>query len=656
MGPLAGAAPGYTVFGAGGSLHTSGPLSSLDPQWIETAETLPIVVWTATSDGTIEFVNHRWEKMTGQSAHQVVGETWGGVVHPEDRERTAATFRESIQSGKPFRIHARIRRDDGVYRWARSQAEALRDSAGNIVRWFGIVLDTQEVHNAEDQFRALVESVPVIVWTADAEGWIDWYSQRWYEYTGQSYEDSLGWGWQAAHHPDDFLDVMRRWPNALATGEPIEIEFRLRKRDGSFHWFLTRAEPFRDEAGNVVRWYGTCVDIDAQKFTLARSKRIAETLHDIFLPKQLPQFSDLRLDAVYLPAEKDALIGGDWYDAFELPDGRLAFSIGDVAGHGLEASITVGRLRQAIFTLAWREADPGAILHELDRILTYQEPGTMVTTIVGFIDRLHSTMTYAAAGHPPPLVADARDVPARVMPLGEPPLGIGWAVNPTTHTVAIAPDSVVAFYTDGMTEFSRDAMTVEAELAAAISSLVGDVSVAHPAKTVQERVFGGMLPTDDAALLLMQFSPVHPSLDRANDPAMEKVWRFHSSSAHTAQASRREVMTYLRRIASDSENFFAVELVIGEIFANTVQHAPGLVEVRVEWREEHPVITVRDTGPGLEFLVGKLPDDPLSENGRGIFLVKTLAENVSLKSRPGYGTELRVVLPLTRAIRGNEGA
>ncbi|MEO6836700.1 MAG: PAS domain-containing protein [Candidatus Tumulicola sp.] len=612
------------------------------------AETLPIVVWTATSDGAIEFVSRRWEEMTGRPGRTIVGKSWDSVVHPEDRERTAAAYRESLQSGKPFRIHARIRRSDGTYRWARSQSQAFHDSAGSVVRWFGVVLDIQEVHNAEDQFRSLAESVPLIVWTSDADGWIDWYSQRWYEYTGQSFEDALGWGWQAAHHPDDFLEVMRRWPNSIATGETFEMEFRLRKHDGTFHWFLTRAAPIRDDAGKVVRWYGSNVDIDAQKFTVERSRRIAETLHDVFLPKQLPQFADLRLDAVYLPAERDGLVGGDWYDAFELPDGRLVFSIGDVAGHGLEASITVGRLRQAIFTLAWREDDPGAILKELDRLLTHQEPGTMVTAIVGSLDPSHSTMKYAVAGHPPPLIAHVKHQPARMLPFGEPPLGIGWNRDPTTHVVSIARESVVAFYTDGMTEFSRDAMTVETKLAAALSLLVGDTSIARPAKAVQELVFDGMLPTDDAALLVMQFSAVRPNPDRAGDLPLERVWRFHSSSARTAQTSRREVMAYLRGVARDSENLFEVELIIGEIFANTVQHAPGLVEVRVEWLQERPVITVSDTGPGLEFLIGKLPEDILSETGRGIFLVKTLAQDVSLKSRPGYGSELRAVLPLKR--------
>ncbi len=386
-----------------------------------------------------------------------------------------------------------------------------------------------------------------------------------------------------------------------------------------------------------------------RNFPAERSKRIAETLQEVFLPKALPQYSDLRLDAVYLPAEKDALIGGDWYDAFELPDGRLIFSIGDVAGHGLEASVTVGRLRQAIFTLAWRGDDPGTILKETDRILTHQEPGTMVTAIVGCIDASHSVMQYAAAGHPPPLIARNRLEPAEALPFGEPPLGIGFDLDPMTHTVSIAPDTVIALFTDGMTEFSRDAVTIEGKLATALSLLVGDTSIARPARAVQELVFDDMRPSDDAALLLMQFSTVR--LDRlAESLPSEKVWRFHSSSAHTAQASRREVMSYLRSVASTTENLFEVELVIGEIFANTVQHAPGLVEVRVEWLRERPVLTVRDTGPGLEYLDGKLPDDVLSENGRGIFLVHTLATGITLRSRPGYGTELRAVLPLTRAI------
>ena len=213
----------------------------------------------------------------------------------------------------------------------------------------------------------------------------------------------------------------------------------------------------------------------------------------------------------------------------------------------------------------------------------------------------------------------------------------------------IERNSVVALYTDGIIEFSRDAVSVEKKLARELSSLVGNAGIGRPARAVAEKIFGGVRPSDDAALLVLQFSATRSGV--VDDPVpLEKVWRFHSSSAHTAQASRREVMAYLHAMAPACDNLFEVELIVGELFANTVQHAPGLVEVRVEWPNERPELTVRDTGPGLEFLVGRLPENVLSENGRGLFLLKTLASGVTVKSRPGYGTELRAVLPISRAL------
>ena len=107
--------------------------------------------------------------------------------------------------------------------------------------------------------------------------------------------------------------------------------------DGVYHWHLARVEPVRDDKGTIISWYGTVVDIEAQKAALERTKRVAETLQKAFLPRALPQRASLRFDATYVSAEEDALVGGDWYDAFEMPDGRLGFSIGDVAGHGIEA-------------------------------------------------------------------------------------------------------------------------------------------------------------------------------------------------------------------------------------------------------------------------------------------------------------------------------
>src|SRR5581483_5177205 len=90
-------------------------------------------------------------------------------------------------------------------------------------------------------------------------------SKRWHEYTGLSPEESHGWGWQAAFHPEDLPPLMERWVKMLTSGVPDEIEARLRRHDGVYRWFLIRAEPFRDESGQIVRWYGTSTDIEDRK-------------------------------------------------------------------------------------------------------------------------------------------------------------------------------------------------------------------------------------------------------------------------------------------------------------------------------------------------------------------------------------------------------
>ena len=636
--------------------------------WRVTADTLPSMIFTARPDGSLEFVNRRWINFMGLEAPAVAQDHWRALIHPDDLEPTSRTWLESVRTGEDLAAELRVRKVDGSYGWIFVNAAPMRDRTEKIIRWYGSVTDidaSKRAHSAlrereaalvdtERRFRVLAEAIPIICWTADAGGWIDWYNHRWFEFTGQLPDEAAGWGWQAAHHPDDFLEVMRRWPHSIATGEPFEMEYRLRRNDGDYHWFLNRAEPLRDAGGQIVRWYGSNVDIDAQKRAFERTKRVAETLQDVFLPKELPMRANLRLDAVYLAAEKDALIGGDWFDAFEMPDGRLGFSIGDVAGHGLQASVIVGRLRQAIFTLAFQFNDPAKILEETDRILRHQEPNTMVTALVGFVDASNTFMSYANAGHPPPIVASPNREAATMPAYGGPPLGLGADLSLTTHTIAIEPDTVVALYTDGMIEFSRDVIGAEAKLRAAVTLVVGNTRIARPALAVQEIVFDDMPLRDDAALLLLQFSKVDLDPMRTDPDALEKTWRFHSSDAFTAHASRHEIMGYLRRLASDPNEVFTGELILGEILANTVEHAPGLVEVRIDWNGEKPIVTIRDTGPGLRSLKGGLPADVMAEGGRGIFLITSLAETASVKPSPGYGAEIRAVLPISRKIKNQQ--
>jgi PAS domain S-box-containing protein len=494
--------------------------------------------------------------------------------------------------------------------------------------------------------ETLAESVPAIVLRTDPTGWINWYNHRWYEFTGQTREEAAGWGWQTAHHPVDFQHVIQEWPKALATGQPIEIEFRLRRYDGEYHWHLARVEPIRDDKGAILSWYGTVVDIQAQKTALERTTRVATTLQEAFLPNRLPRRENLRIDANYVSAEEDALVGGDWYDAFELPDGRLCFSIGDVAGHGLAASLIVGKLRQAMFTLALDMDDPAAILRKVDRILRIIEPGTFVTALLGFIDAAAKTMRYASAGHPPPIVAYAPDAPAQVLALGGPPLGVMDDLELVTHEVAIEPDMVVALYTDGMTEFSHDALLGERAVRAALPKFVA-ASIEHPARMLYDLVVGNAVPADDAAVMLLQFSAI-PEVTSTDEPLHKREWRFHASDAQAAHMARREIGSYIHRLGGDTDSTSVSELIVGELIANTVEHAPGLVHLSIEWDDEHPVFIVRDSGPGLERVQASLPADIMNEGSRGLFLVQSLSPSVTVAKSPSGGAELRAVLPITR--------
>ena len=500
---------------------------------------------------------------------------------------------------------------------------------------------------SEQQFRTFAEAVPVIVWSTTPDGYIDWYNKRWYEYTGQRPEEALGWGWQAVPHVDDLPRIMEAWPHSLATGERFDMELRLRGRDGLYRWFLTRAEAHRDESGKIVCWYGSHVDVDTQKHALEGSKRVAETLQSVFLPDRLPRTDKVRFDAVYVAAEKDALIGGDWFDAVQLPNGSILISIGDVAGHGVGASVIAASIRQSMIGYSLTKADPVEILRHANRVARFQYPETFATAIVGIIDPDCTLLSYASAGHPAPFLAETQSAPARELAAGGIPLGISDTLETTLHRVPLKKDAVLVLYTDGLTEFARDIERAEKTMRAMMSDLVGNAGIEHPAVALQKAVLGENRPVDDVAILLAQFGTIFSKLTPVDPNSLIKEWRFHSSDPQIARTSRHELTKFILQYAADPESVYIAELILGEILANTVEHAPGLVQIRIDWTDEMPIATIRDSGPGLREVFALLPD-ALADRGRGLFLINTLAKSVSVGSTNDAGTELRVVLPVPR--------
>lgn len=243
---------------------------------------IPQIVWTATPNGDIDYHNQRWFEYTGLTIADTKELGWGAAVHPEDLAKLESIWQSSVTSGETFEIECRLKRAvDGDYRWHLGRALPIRNDRNEIVKWFGTCTDIHDqiraqeeavelslrLQKSESELRQLAEAVPEVVFTTDSNGQVEYFNQRWYEYTGQTPEESVGSGWQQSVHPTELIAHQKVWADAIQTGNCLQLEQRFRSADGRFRWFLVRAVPFRGDDGLIVKWFGTLTDIEDQKHT-----------------------------------------------------------------------------------------------------------------------------------------------------------------------------------------------------------------------------------------------------------------------------------------------------------------------------------------------------------------------------------------------------
>ena len=199
--------------------------------------------------------------LIGRDFDEVIHILWSKDYADEIVER----FRHTLETGEPYVVPERIeeRRDRGVreyYEW-RIDRIPLSEGRYGVVCYFrdisAQVLAREAIAESESRFRLLANTMPQLAWMADPTGWIFWYNQRWYEYTGATPEQMEGWGWESVHDPEELPKVLERWRESIFTGRQFEMVFPLRGSDGVFRPFLTRVTPLYDPYGKVVRWFGT---------------------------------------------------------------------------------------------------------------------------------------------------------------------------------------------------------------------------------------------------------------------------------------------------------------------------------------------------------------------------------------------------------------
>ncbi|MCW1384014.1 PAS domain S-box protein [Novosphingobium sp. KCTC 2891] len=219
-------------------------------------------------DGTVISWNPGATRIFGFTEEEMVGQSIRKVI-PHDRQDEEDDILARIGRGERVRSFETIRqRKDGSSLRVSLTVSPILDPDGRIVGASKIARDVTERHAAEEalketglKFRMLADNISQLAWIAAPDGGLTWYNKRWYDYTGTQFQQMRGWGWEAVHHPDHLDRVREHFSICIASGTEWEDTFPLRGADGAYRWFLSRAKPIRDDAGEIIHWFGTNTDV-----------------------------------------------------------------------------------------------------------------------------------------------------------------------------------------------------------------------------------------------------------------------------------------------------------------------------------------------------------------------------------------------------------
>lgn len=286
----------------------------------------PALIWRTNTSGTFDYFNRTFLEFRGHDFEEELLMDWKKEIHSEEREAFLKKFNNAFKNKETFTNEFRIKNKEDQYRWLLNIGKPIFDLKNKFVGYLGACYDiseqksiqlelkeayealketnadlvlteellkeanndleykvkerTQEVTQIAQRFKFLAETIPQLVWSTNKDGVVDYFNKQWFDYTGQDKQDSKKWGWSSVIHPDDLERTLNLWTNCIKEGCDYSIEYRLKKHDGTYRWFLGRGKPFTDSSGKIIKWFGTCTDIQDHKEAL---ENLEKTQHGLNL-------------------------------------------------------------------------------------------------------------------------------------------------------------------------------------------------------------------------------------------------------------------------------------------------------------------------------------------------------------------------------------
>ncbi len=643
------------------------------------ADAIPQMVVTAQPNGRLEYFNRRWFEFTGMTPEESVSRRgWEKAVHPDDLQAVTAAWGRAVETGEDLIVEMRLRSREGAYRWFLVRAAAVRNPDGSVRRWFSTATDIDDQKKLAERQQFLERASDVLSSTLDVKEILQKITELcvpafadWCQVQVRNADDRLVI--EAVHHRDAARrlslerllgrevaahDAAFGSPEVLHTAKTRRLDHEetlramreyVRKRGdwlayqeaglgsalivplvargeplGTLH--LVREDPAASHSSEAI----IVAEELARRAALAidhsrsyqREHRVATALQQAMLPRKLPEHPQLEFSYAYRPAERESLVGGDWYDAFVISPETVAVSIGDVGGHGLTAAIAMSEARQALRLGALEKLPPADVLRRVNTTLGLNERQPIITAVFGIIDTARGTFTYSSAGHPPPAVATLSG--ARWLPGGGIPIGVLRDVTFPTHEVALEPYSTLLLYTDGLIEFSRDIARESDRLLEALHRRVQDILFDGA-----EAILRYMLTrrqVDDIAVLVATLLPKQEETIDMTLPAI----------AQASAIGRHVAGRYARVAKLSEERAFNLVLAVGEGIANAAEHAyahdEGPICLRLATRDGVVLGAVSDRGRWRD-------GPPMQDRGRGLDIVRAVAKRMELE-RSATGTRL----------------